>query len=257
MMRRGLILYILIILIPLFLLNCGSRDNSGTGQVNEKSYKRASSSGDEATENLNPPDAGEGWIKHFAFAPDSLKPGATLKLDIETNIPEEREHTIVYSFFKNGRKLLEQTELTLDRSLYRRGDFINAIAHLYMNGQLVEEKNTDAVIIANSPPVLQDVTIPSIDGPGTYQIPVKAEDSDGDTLTYELLRAGEDIPIPNEVDIDKNTGIITCTLGNKPPSKEWKFLVDVNDGNGANSKKMVTINFEVTRKVEPPSEEKR
>lgn len=256
MMRRGL-LYTLIILIPLFLINCRSRDNSGTGQMNEKSYKRASSSGDEATENLNPPEAGGVWIKHFAFAQDSLKPGATLKLDTETNIPEEREHTIVYSFFKNGRKLLEQTEQTLDRSLYKRGDFINAIAHLYMNGQLAEEKNTDAVIIANSPPVLQDISVPNINGPGTYQIPVKAEDSDGDTLTYELLPAGEDIPIPNEVEIDKDTGIITCTLGNKPPSKEWKFVVDVNDGNGANSKKMVTINFEVTRKVEPPSGEKK
>ena len=100
----------------------------------------------------------------------------------------------------------------------------------------------------NSPPVIENVTLPNIQGAGTYEFTVKANDPDSDEITFSLEMG----PAPHDVDlqIDSSIGTVTCILGEQPPDS-LKFTIVADDGEGGIAKKVVSIRlFKYPKKKE-------
>jgi len=164
-------------------------------------------------------------------------------------LSEERQEGDFFSYvyWKNGTKLIESHEDTLTPENYKKGDMIYADVLFYRDEELAEKSRSEIVQIVNSSPVIKEVIIPRIEGPGSYIITVNAADIDGDKIKYSLLPAREGDTVFDGLQINSITGSITCTLGDTPPPEKLRFIIAADDSDGGIAKKVVTINFEIPK----------
>ncbi len=177
-------------------------------------------------------------IKKVYYSSRAGDADSAMKVNVETNEPLQENHHFSFIHWKNGNKIVETNEDTLLASSLKKGDFIFSDVLLYQDEQLIEKKRTEIVQIKNSRPVIKDVIFPDVKGPGTYTLNVKAEDADGDQLTFSL----ENEELPVDVQVDPSTGVITCILDKKTPGI-LTFIIVVDDGNGGVAKKVLTLRF--------------
>ena len=177
-------------------------------------------------------------IKKAYFASRIARADSEMKLKVETREPLKENQHLSFIFWKNGKKLQETHEDTLPPSSFKKGDVLFADVLLYQDNQLITKKRTEMVQIVNSSPVIKEVIFPQVKGPGTYTLKVKAEDPDGDSLTFSLKKEA----LPVDVQIDPSTGDVTCTLDENTP-EILKFIIGVDDGSGGKITKVVTMNF--------------
>ena len=137
---------------------------------------------------------------------------------------------------------METPNDTLPPTAFKKGDTVYVDVVLYQEGLVLEGRRSATVIIANSSPVIKEVEIPGIEGPGVYRIFVKAKDPDGDKITFSL--AGDNLPAGLE--IDSHTGTVTFILGENAPPENVKFTISADDGDKGITKKNVTIKFNIT-----------
>jgi hypothetical protein len=230
------------------LIGCGS----GADEENNLSTDPASSrkkTGDEAgnlTPEQRPKGPPEGWIKKISFSKQLRKDGTALKFKVETTKPLGEDQYFSYIYWKNQEKILETPLDTLPPTAYKKGDLVFVDVVLYQEGQILEQRRSEMLQIENSSPVIKEVKVPGIDGPGVYRIFVKARDPDGDKISFSL--AGDSLP--DGLEIDSRSGTVTYILGEKPPPENVKFTITANDGDKGVTKKIVTIKFNITRPVE-------
>ena len=262
---RGLMTVAVVLFMILGAAGCGTRETDESIKVLKRSEKQKpnrqendeeESIGEDSSEKkIKPPP--KGWIKRAYFSPQKNKKGRTLKIKVETIVPKTEDQYFSYVYWKNGRKIGEGEEDTLDPSVYKKGDIIFADVLLHQEDQTLEKKRSEMLMVPNTSPVIKEVKIPSIMGPGTYRITVKAEDIDGDKLTYSLLPASGAASLPegSKLQIDPATGTVTCTLGEKPPPRQLKFIITADDGDKGTAKKAVTISFKIHKSPEKEPEE--
>jgi hypothetical protein len=236
-------------------------------------------------ESLVKPDApAKNWIKRAFFTPHKVKAGMALNIKIEGILPSKPGANCYYSYiyWKNGEMLMDETRVdTLTPENYKKGDVVYADVQLYMDGEVIEKKRSEMVEIVNSSPIIHEDKIPKMEGPGAYEITVKATDIDGDAITFSLkpfekkparTRAqeeGEDgeydeeayeedaepaEPVWEGLDINSATGTVTCTLGEEPPPGQLRFVIVADDGDKGIAKKAVTINFTINKKTSQPKQ---
>jgi len=171
---------------------------------------------------------------------DPINPTKDKKMTVKTEIsnPQGLDYTLKYVFWVNAEKVGELEKNTFQLTSYKKNDYIFADVILMVSNKKVHQKRSGMTKIVNSPPEIKDIVFPKIEGPGTYEIKVKAEDVDQDTLVYSL----EGKKIPPEISLDSATGIITLVTDNLEES-EMKFVVVVNDDDKTHSKKEVTIKY--------------
>ncbi len=218
----------------------GDLDQPSTGR---KAGKRV------RTTDLRPEDRPknpQGWFKKISFSDRFGRKGTKLKVKVQTTLPLEEDQHFSYIYWKNGEKLEETASDSLDPSKYKKGDVIFADVALYQGDRLIEQRRSDMLLISNSSPVIDEVEIPDIDGPGLYRFPVKAHDPDGDRMTFSL----EGKPLPEGLEIDPASGLVTFFTTEKAPPKSVKFNIKADDGDGGVTKKTVSMKFKITQPEE-------
>ncbi len=251
---KGLVAVTVVLILMLGTAGCGNGESDESFKVLKRSEKKKptrqkrdkdETTGDDSSKKIKAPP--KGWIKRAYFSPQKGKDGISLKIKVETVIPVEENQNFSYIYWKNGRKIGEKKGDTLDPSSYKKGDSIFPDVLCHREDQVLQRKRSEMIHVPNTSPIIKDVKIPPIIGPGTYNITVKAEDIDGDKLTFSLLPAPGAAPLPegSKLQIDPATGIVTCTLGEKPPPEKIKFIIAAKDGDKGTAKKAVTISFKI------------
>lgn len=241
---------------------CSSRSQEGEidPQLAEIQQKRQERQDAIRAQNEEPPlpkpeAPNKTWIKRAYFTPNRIQSGTQLKIRVETaEPPEDSEIVFVYSYWKNGSQMQEYKGDTLPPTAYKKGDLVYADVEFYINGQLSEKARSEVVEIANSSPVIEEVQIPQISGPGAYSIALKCKDIDEDQIKYSLLPAKEGGDVWPGLSIDSASGNVTLTLGDTAPPKLLKFVISADDGDGGITKKIVSINFQINQPPPKPKE---
>jgi hypothetical protein len=170
-------------------------------------------------------------ISRVKILPEVFKPGDTLSVEVSGKDADGDEVTISYEWTKNGEPAGQgkQIEGTL-----RRGDKIS-VKITPFDG---EDYGRPVVLhreILNLPPTIIDGRKHSFAGNlFTYQ--VKANDPDGDTLTYSLKSA------PSDMTINPSTGLVKWDVPVRFTGKT-SFTISVSDGHGGEA--VQTFTFEI------------
>lgn len=143
----------------------------------------------------------------------------------------------------------------LNTDKLKKGDKIYCKIFPKLGKQKLKTEKTETIIYPNSPPIIKYHKIEDFTIPGTFKYQIKAEDPDGDELTYELLS-----PLDKDIFIDHLTGEIVWEISESllkgPPVK-------INNGSKLNPKiekkkgnerpvlegqtlNLITIKFKVT-----------
>jgi hypothetical protein len=237
------------VLLMVGLIGCaGGADeiesNISTGQASSQGKTRGEA--DDLRPQQRPKGPPEGWIKKISFTKQLGKEGTALKFKVETTKPLGEDQYFSYIYWKNQEKVIETPLDTLPPTAYKKGDLVYVDVALYQQGQILEQRRSELLQIENSSPVIKEVKIPGINGPGVYRIIVKARDPDGDKITFSLT--GD--PLPEGLHIDPRSGMVTYILGENTPPENMKFTITADDGDKGITKKVVTITFNITKPVE-------
>jgi len=181
-------------------------------------------------------------IRTVDISPLPLHADADIKVKVKTAAPLKENQSLKYKFWKNRNAMEETAEPTLPANTFKKKDVIFADVNLYEDGQLVARKRSAMVPLLNSPPVIEEVTMPEISGPGTYEFKVKAKDADNDQMTFSLELGEASANADLTAEIDSATGNVTCTLAENPP-EVLKFTIIADDGDGGVTKKIVNMRF--------------
>lgn len=241
MKRLGILICVLLMVI---LMGCGGGADEIDTDISTSPAPSQQKNKDKARETTRqrPKAPPKGWIKNISFSKRLGKDGTILKFKVETTKPLEKNQYLSYTYWNNQEKILETQQDTLPPTAYKKGDLLYADVALYQEGQLLEQRRSEVLHIENSSPMFKKVEIPSIEGPGVYRIIVKAQDPDGDKITFSLT--GD--PLPEGLHINPNSGTVTYILGEKAPPENIKFTITADDGDKGITKKIVTINFDIT-----------
>lgn len=241
MKRLGIYVFTLLMII---LIGCGGgadeiETDISTGQASSQQKDRDETQDPTQQRPKGPP---QGWIKKISCSTQLGNDGTALKFKVETTKPMEENQYFSYIYWRNGEKFLESQKNILPPKHYKKGDLIYIDAVLYQEGQILEGRRSEMVLINNSSPLIKEVKIPEIDGPGVYRIFVKAQDPDGDKITFSL----DGNPLPEGLQINPNSGTVTYILGENAPPETLEFTITADDGDKGITKKIVTINFDIT-----------
>lgn len=245
MKRLGIICVCVLLMVSLIGCSPGAeKENILTKNPNPDSSKKKS---EDLTPVKKPKGPPQGWIKKISISKQQEKEGTALKIKVDTNKPLEKKHYLSYKYWKNGAVIMESETDTLAPAVYKKGDLIFVDVVLNYDDQVVEQRRSEMLQIENSSPIIKQVNIPGIEGPGIYRMYVKAGDPDGDEITFSL--AGD--PLHQGLEIDPQSGTVTLVLDEKnPPPEEMKFTIVADDGDKGIAKKLVTIKFNITRQEE-------
>ena len=177
------------VLLMISLIGCGGgadeiESNISTGPASSQ-QKDKDEAGEPAQQRPKGPP--QGWIKNISFSKQLGKDGTALKFKVETTKPLEENQYLSYIYWKNQKKIMETPQDTLPPTVYKKGDLVYVDVALYQQGQILEQRRSELLQIENSSPVIKEVKIPGIDGPGVYRIIVKARDPDGTLMWRPAL----------------------------------------------------------------------
>ena len=144
----------------------------------------------------------------------------TIKVVAEGNTIGNTPVSFKFEWTKNGQPVEGGSDSI---SGFKRGDKITTKITPYIGEALGLARTLSTEIKNSTPKVTEDKQV-NFDGTLlTYQ--VKAIDPDGDTLTYSLVDA------PQDMTIDSSSGLIRLTVKEDTPSS-INFKVKISDGNG-------------------------
>jgi len=132
-----------------------------------------------------------------------------------------------YRWEKNGMVIPEEGKEILERNRFKKGDSIAITVTPDDRDLTGVPKKSDAVVISNSPPMIDSSPPTSIEGT-TYLYQVKANDPDNDPVTF-VLKSG-----PKGMEIDKNTGLIRWEIRNEDKGAH-QIEIEASDNEGGKS----------------------
>lgn len=257
-MPKFLLRALLLVLIVVGPAACGGGDKDPGDTSDIKKYDRSQTARklaeaeaedvdiyayDEEEETGEEADAkakGSGLIRSASLSPDTLRADSTITIKTKTAAPLNDNQTLKYKYWKNGQPMEETKENQLFPLSFKKHDVFFADVMLKEGDQLIARKRTEMKPVLNSPPIIEKVTLPDIQGPGTYEFTVTAKDIDDDQIAFSL--EADDLPVEVDARIDPDTGTVTCTLDDNPP-ESIKFTIAADDGDRGVTKKIVSVRF--------------
>ncbi|MBI5676460.1 MAG: hypothetical protein HZC48_11650 [Nitrospirae bacterium] len=176
-------------------------------------------------------------ISKVKLLPEVFKSGDTFSVETAANDPDGDEVKISYKWLKNGDPAGDSMQI---QSPLKRGDKIS-ITIIPFDGEAYGSKVVLEKKIENLPPMIVGDTEFNFDGK-IYTHRVRADDPDGDPLTYSLKSAVENVTI------DSGTGIVTWNVP-RDFTGSVPVIVSVTDGHGGESTRQLTF------VINPPAKE--
>lgn len=163
-------------------------------------------------------------ITAVTLTPQTLQPGGKLSVEVTASDLDHDRVDLIYRWFRNDAVVKDGEEAYLDTTGMSPRDKV-AVEVTARDSQAVGSSlRSEVVTLGNTAPAIVS-TPPAPVTPDEYEYTVRAMDSDGDRLTYELEAA------PVGMTIESGSGRITWMI---PPGNRGVFHVKVlaKDGQG-------------------------
>jgi len=144
--------------------------------------------------------------------------------------------TYTYQWLVNGETVVGPEGPSLANRYFRRGDKVQVAATAFDGTDWGHPNTSIPVIIQNSPPMIVSKLPAQLEGGATYRYETKAEDVDGDTLSYSLQ--GEP---PEGMVIDSKTGVVEWQVVIPAKPVTYEYEVVVVDPEGGKSVQKITL----------------
>jgi hypothetical protein len=180
----------------------------------------------------NTPPAVE-WVGIGPAPPTST---AELKAVARGKDLDNDELTYSYQWIVNGETVVGPEGPSLANRYFRRGDKVQVAAIPFDGVDWGEPKTSVALTIQNSPPKIVSKLPTQLEGGATYRYETKAEDVDGDTLSYSLQ--GDP---PEGMVIDSKTGVVEWQVVIPAKPVTYEYEVVVVDPEGGKSIQKITL----------------
>ncbi len=151
-----------------------------------------------------------------------------------------------FSWFRNGERIPEASQATMDPTHLRRGDKIYAEVVAYDGEEKSPPMMSDVLHFENNPPRILSEPPPSVSEDRRFVYQLKIEDADGDSLSFELVQSPTGMIIGTD-------GIIDWSL---PPKAEgtWAYPVEIRvkdtAGGEATQSFSITVSGTIANKIE-------
>jgi hypothetical protein len=168
-------------------------------------------------------------ITRVKLEPEVFRQGDSIRLEAEAEDPDGDEVAISYEWTINGYPAGSGKG---PEAPFKKGDSISVRATPFDG----EEHGRAVVLerkVGNQPPMITEHYDYGLEGE-VYTYQVKAEDPDGDALTYSLKSA------PDGMSIGAETGLVSWVLPEDFNGKA-RFTVSVSDGQGAEAEQALTL----------------
>jgi hypothetical protein len=144
--------------------------------------------------------------------------------------------TYTYEWIVNGETVVGPEGPSLANRYFRRGDEVQVAATAFDGTDWGQPNTSIQVTIQNSPPMIVSKPPAQLEEGATYRYEIKAEDVDGDTLSYSLQGKP-----PEGMVIDPETGIVEwqVVIPEKPVTYEYEVVV--MDPEGGKSVQKITL----------------
>ena len=180
-------------------------------------------------------------VVELPFTPAYFYQGIDITVTPRVVDPDDDPVSFDFSWFINDGVILGEKEETLSGHRFRRDDRITLQVIPFDGKDYGEPFQSGAVVVPNASPDI--VSTPPVNFKSrVYQYQVKAEDVDGDTLSYVLETA------PDGMVINKGTGEIVWPIGANQ-SGEHKVKIVVLDEAQAKAFQEYTITISLTEQV--------
>jgi hypothetical protein len=223
-----------------FIAGCGGdKEEAGMKEKaarveEEASVEEAAVPGEEAEEvsTARPLSNTPPHIVSAKILPDPPYTDTDLEVEVEATDAESDFLTFTYQWLKTregetpdtGVELEDETNPTLSHELFTGADALAVIITPSDGDSEGVPYRTKYVIIGNAPPRIISEPPEVVPSEGVYIYQVKAEDPDGDPLTFSLSEA------PEGMSIDAETGLISWPISPGAVGTH-KVCIDADDGN--------------------------
>jgi hypothetical protein len=179
----------------------------------------------------SPPVIQEVWIE-----PKVARVTDRLKAIVKGSDPDGDSINYAYKWEKNGVVLSGEDTDSLELNRFKKGDSV-AVTVTPNDGEASgKPKKSEAIVIANSPPMITSVPPATTDGK-IYTYRVTANDPDNDPIIF-TLKTG-----PKGMEIDRETGVIRWEI-KKGDQGPHLIEIEATDPEGAKSFQRFTLSFE-------------
>ncbi len=177
-------------------------------------------------------------ITAVTLTPQTVQPGGKLMAEVAASDPDHDRVDLTYRWFRNDAVVKEGEEAFFDTAGLAPRDKVVVEVTARDSQALGNMLRSDVVTLGNNAPTIVS-TPPAPVTPDQYDYAVRATDSDGDRLTYELGTA------PAGMTIESATGQITWMI---PPGNRGVFHVKVlaKDGQGGTAYQEFDLAFGVS-----------
>ena len=171
-------------------------------------------------------------ITSLTYTPGRPKTTDHIRLQVKAEDPDGSQLHYRYTWYINDKKQVHLTRDNLPASSFERGDKVFCeVRAIDQDGQEAMRRTAEIEIINSSPVVTTNTTeVRKIDG-----LQLRADDPDGDKITFTLTGA------PDGMTIDRDRGVIKYTGSTTEKGGAYKPQVTVADGEGGTA----TWNFEI------------
>ena len=144
--------------------------------------------------------------------------------------------TFAYEWIVNGETVVGPEGPSLSNRYFRRGDEVQVAARAFDGTDWGQPNTSIEVTIQNSPPMIVSKPPAQLEEGTTYRYEIKAEDMDGDTLSYSLQGKP-----PEGMVIDPQTGVVEWQVVIPAEPVTYEYEVVVVDPEGGKSVQKITL----------------
>jgi hypothetical protein len=169
-------------------------------------------------------------IAGIELAPRPCFPGDTLRVQTSVRVFGESRVSLRYVWYLNGEEVEGASEKEFSTRGFKRGDRILVKVFPGSSAGDGEVGASEEVVLQNRPPKIVSRPPQKLADPGRYRYAVRAEDPDGDRLSFRLEGR-----VPPGMRIDPQSGVLEWSFS-EAPRESVQVDIRVSDGQGGEAR---------------------